>query len=128
MLKGLIEVALPLKEVSEQSAREKSIRHGQILTLHIWWSRRPLAACRVAAVAGWDVASPAGGQTDRHIEVKGRACVGGVALTPNEWTKAQRFGKDYWLYVVVNCREKPEIYLIQDPASKLNPKEEVSVV
>ena len=32
MLKRLIEVALPLKEVSEQSAREKSIRHGHIST------------------------------------------------------------------------------------------------
>ncbi len=42
MLKRLIEVALPLKEVSEQSAREKSIRHGHISTLHIWWARRPL--------------------------------------------------------------------------------------
>ncbi len=49
MLKRLIEVALPLKEVSEQSAREKSIRHGHISTLHIWWARRPLAACRAAA-------------------------------------------------------------------------------
>ena len=45
-LKRLIEVALPLKEVSVQSAREKSIRHGHISTLHIWWARRPLAACR----------------------------------------------------------------------------------
>ncbi|MBI2825950.1 MAG: DUF1156 domain-containing protein [Planctomycetia bacterium] len=50
MLKRLIEVALPLKEVSEQSAREKSIRHGHISTLHIWWARRPLAACRSAAL------------------------------------------------------------------------------
>jgi adenine-specific DNA methylase len=48
MLKRLIEVALPLKEVSEQSAREKSIRDGHISTLHIWWARRPLAACRAA--------------------------------------------------------------------------------
>lgn len=37
-------------------------------------------------------------------------------------------GKDYWLYVVVNCKTKPELYLIQDPASKLSPREEVSVV
>jgi adenine-specific DNA methylase len=51
MLKRLIEVALPLKEVSEQSAREKSIRHGHISTLHIWWARRPLAACRAAVLA-----------------------------------------------------------------------------
>ena len=35
MLKRLIEVALPLKEVSGQSAREKSIRHGHISTLHL---------------------------------------------------------------------------------------------
>ena len=52
---------------------------------------------------------------------------GGVALTPNEWIKAQRFGKDYWLYVVVNCKTKPELHLIQDPAGA-EPKEEVSVV
>src|SRR3989440_3154035 len=51
MLKRLIEVALPLKEVSEQSAREKSIRHGHISTLHIWWARRPLAACRAVICA-----------------------------------------------------------------------------
>src|SRR5438270_2815105 len=51
MLKRLIEVALPLKEISEQSAREKSIRHGHISTLHIWWARRPLAACRAAVFA-----------------------------------------------------------------------------
>jgi adenine-specific DNA methylase len=51
MLKRLIEVALPLKEVSEQSAKEKSIRHGHISTLHIWWARRPLAACRAAVFA-----------------------------------------------------------------------------
>ncbi len=51
MLKRLIEVALPLKEMSEQSAREKSIRHGHISTLHIWWARRPLAACRAVVFA-----------------------------------------------------------------------------
>jgi hypothetical protein len=77
---------------------------------------------------GWDLTSLLGGEVDRYIEVKGRAAGGAVALTPNEWIKAQRFGKDYWLYVVVNCKTKPELYLIQDPASKLSPKEEVSVV
>lgn len=77
---------------------------------------------------GWDITSLLEGATERYIEVKGRAGAGGVALTPNEWIKAQRFGKEYWLYVVVNCKEKPELFLIQDPASKLNPKEEVSVV
>jgi len=50
-VKRLIEVALPLKEVSDDSAREKSIRHGHISTLHIWWARRPLAACRAVVFA-----------------------------------------------------------------------------
>jgi adenine-specific DNA methylase len=49
--KRLIEVSLPLAAISEQSAREKSIRHGHISTLHIWWARRPLAAMRAAIFA-----------------------------------------------------------------------------
>ena len=53
---------------------------------------------------------------------------GDLALTPNEWMKAQRSGEGYRLYVVVNRKTKPERYLIQDWASKLNLKEEVSVV
>jgi len=44
--KKLIEVALPLVAINEASAREKSIRHGHPSTLHLWWARRPLAACR----------------------------------------------------------------------------------
>ncbi len=44
--KKLIEVALPLDAINEASAREKSIRHGHPSTLHLWWARRPLAACR----------------------------------------------------------------------------------
>ena len=46
-----IEETFPVKEVSEQSAREKNIRHGHISTLHIWWARRPLAASRATAYA-----------------------------------------------------------------------------
>src|SRR5205814_4481008 len=49
--KKLIEVALPLNAINEQSAREKSIRHGHPSTLHLWWSRRPLAACRAVLFA-----------------------------------------------------------------------------
>src|SRR5438132_7901240 len=44
--KRLIEVDFPIAAVSAHSAREKSIRHGHPSTLHLWWARRPLAACR----------------------------------------------------------------------------------
>lgn len=52
----------------------------------------------------------------RFIEVKGRAAVGEIALTTNEYKTAERLKKDFWLYVVFNCAVKPEIHLIQDPA------------
>jgi putative DNA methylase len=42
----LIEEKLPLKEVNAESAREKSLRHGHISTMHPWWARRPLAMSR----------------------------------------------------------------------------------
>jgi putative DNA methylase len=49
--KKLIEVSLPLKAINIASAREKSIRHGHPSTLHLWWARRPLAACRAVLFA-----------------------------------------------------------------------------
>src|SRR5262249_9671604 len=52
----------------------------------------------------------------RFIEVKGRAGVGEIALTANEYKTAQRLKADYWLYVVFNCVSTPELSTIQDPA------------
>jgi putative DNA methylase len=49
--KKLIEVALPLDDINEAAAREKSIRHGHPSTLHLWWARRPLAAARAVLFA-----------------------------------------------------------------------------
>ncbi|WP_155950169.1 DUF1156 domain-containing protein [Prevotella sp. P6B4] len=49
--KKLIEVALPIKEISAESVRDKSIRHGHISTLHLWWARRPLPVCRAIVFA-----------------------------------------------------------------------------
>ena len=49
--KKLIEVALPLEAINRESAREKGIRHGHPSTLHLWWARRPLAACRAVLFA-----------------------------------------------------------------------------
>ena len=47
----LIEVALPLDVINRESARERSIRLGHPSTLHLWWARRPLAACRAVLFA-----------------------------------------------------------------------------
>jgi putative DNA methylase len=60
LVRRLIEVDLPIARISAHARREKSIRHGHISTLHIWWARRPLAACRaVICAALWpDPADP----------------------------------------------------------------------
>ena len=55
--KKLIEVAMPIKEISAESVRDKYIHHGHLSTLHIWWARRPLPACR-AIVFGSLVPDP----------------------------------------------------------------------
>lgn len=44
-------MALPLEAINKESAREKSIRHGHPSTLHLWWSRKPLATCRAVLFA-----------------------------------------------------------------------------
>lgn len=44
----LIEDYLPIQVISAEASREKSPRKGHISTLHLWWARRPLVACRAA--------------------------------------------------------------------------------
>jgi len=64
--KKLIEVALPLEAINKASSREKSIRHGHPSTLHLWFARRPLAACRAVIFASL-VDDP--GHVDEHGSV-----------------------------------------------------------
>ncbi|WP_138504570.1 helicase-related protein [Nostoc sp. PA-18-2419] len=62
-----------------------------------------------------DSRDPQKASTVRFIEVKGRASVGEVALTTNEYKTAERLKEDYWLYVIFNCASSPEVRTIQDP-------------
>jgi superfamily II DNA or RNA helicase len=52
----------------------------------------------------------------RFIEVKGRAGIGEVAVTGNEYKTAERLKDDFWLYVVFNCASKPQMHIIQNPS------------
>jgi len=52
----------------------------------------------------------------RFIEVKGRVGVGAIALSDNEYRTAARLKNDYWLYVVFNCADKPQLHPVQNPA------------
>lgn len=53
----------------------------------------------------------------RFIEVKGRAGVGEIALTSNEFKTAERLKKDYWLYVVFNCASTRDLHIVHDPVT-----------
>ncbi len=71
--KKLIEVSIPLKEINEACAREKSIRHGHPSTLHLWWARRPLAAAR--AVLFCQLVDDPSGYVDELVKDKARKAI-----------------------------------------------------
>jgi hypothetical protein len=79
---------------------------------------------------GFDIRSKDGDGKSRYIEVKARAGIGAVALTQNEWFKAQRLASDYYLYVVWNAGEKPSPrpHVVQDPARSLAVDQMVEIV
>lgn len=85
--KRLAEVDFPIAVVSKHAARGKSIHHGHLSTLHLWWAQGLLAACRAMR-----------SDVKRHHETEGRRDC-------------------YWLYVVVNCDAEPRLQIVRDPAS-----------
>jgi hypothetical protein len=100
------------------------------------WTARDVSTPPLARAAGlsdnpgFDILSnrPAFGATsakstvldDRAIEVKGRAGVGDVELTENEWSRSCNLRDRYWLYVVYDCGSPaPRLLRVQDPFRKL---------
>ena len=77
---------------------------------------------------GFDIRSKDNEGGIKYIEVKARSEIGAVALTKNEWFKAQRFQDDYYLYVVMNASDNPQLYIIQNPSKYLEAEEKIEVV
>ncbi len=78
---------------------------------------------------GFDLLSIRPNGQERAIEVKGRAAMGSVELTENEWVQACNLGERYWLYVVYDCASAyPRLLRISDPFHKLIAKAKGSVV
>ncbi|WP_125812498.1 helicase-related protein [Actinoplanes sp. ATCC 53533] len=77
---------------------------------------------RQTAGLGYDLFARRPGTTDqRLIEVKG--FIGDlrpVILEQHEWAQAQQRGRDYWLYVVLDCASQSRVAIrCQDPAGTL---------
>ncbi len=73
----LAEADFPIAEVSKHSAREKSIRHGHPSTVHLWWARRPLAACR-AVLMGLLLPDPCDPRCPEGFKQEARRLLGRV--------------------------------------------------
>jgi superfamily II DNA or RNA helicase len=118
-------VAPPSGEQDAQAdLRFAEIEHIAVRAAIIFEEAR---GCRVESVEsdtrGFDLVSrrlPTGDSREqiatRFIEVKGRAGVGEIALTANEYKAAQSLGDEFWLYVVFNCASEPQVTAIQNPA------------
>lgn len=109
--KRLIEVDLPIKRISAHARREKSIRHGHISTLHVWWARRPLAACRAVICASlWpDPADP---------------------LCPDTFRAAARHLMTTWAFQhwgLASAESYPRLSAIQNAPEKLGDNQDLRV-
>jgi hypothetical protein len=77
-------------------------------------------AAGLADHPGFDLFSKRPEKGERGIEVKGRAGVGDVELSENEWAKACNLRDRYWLYVVYDCASPhPRLLRVQDPFAAL---------
>jgi SNF2 family DNA or RNA helicase len=77
---------------------------------------------------GFDLLST-GPMGKRSIEVKGRASVGDVEVSGNEWARACNLRDGYWLYVVYDCATpSPRLVRIRDPFAALLAKAKGSVL
>ncbi len=47
----LIEVDLPIADISAHARDGRSVHHGHITAIHIWWARKPLPSCRATTLA-----------------------------------------------------------------------------
>jgi hypothetical protein len=69
---------------------------------------------------GYDVKSISPEDLKRYIEVKGRSSNdGSVMLSENEMNRLAQLGDAAWLYIVMNCKNKPELFRIKNPAKAL---------
>ena len=69
--------------------------------------------------AGYDIRSRNTDEIKRYIEVKGRSGDDGVMLSENEMNRLAQLGLSAWLYIVINCKTKPQLFRVQNPALNL---------
>jgi putative DNA methylase len=92
--KRLIEFAFPFKQTSIDSVYEKNVHHGHISTLHIWPTRRPLAAFRANGMIYRRAISPG---TRSPIRRSPRILAGAMHRIPGGGWGRLRGQGDIWM-------------------------------
>lgn len=114
-------LVLPIPPDQAQRRRDDKV---EAIALRVAWEHELACDGTVEDVSdpqrkmGFDLRSVRPDGAVRYIEVKGRARVGDLELTPNEWAQAHNHRDRYWLYVVFNCETTPTLKRISDPAGK----------
>ncbi|MBW2059809.1 MAG: DUF3883 domain-containing protein, partial [Deltaproteobacteria bacterium] len=125
---GIIRVIPPTDVQSTMASDEEIDRIGMRVAMEYEAKNGRVPEDVSSENLGFDIRSVDKDKTARYIEVKARSATGAVALTQNEWFKARRFKEDYYLYAVMNAATSPRLYVIQNPAERLEPDERVEVV
>ena len=69
---------------------------------------------------GYDIRTTDKEGNKRYVEVKGRAGTDGVMLSENEVNRLEQLGERAWLYIVTNCKSKPELHTFWNPITRMN--------
>jgi hypothetical protein len=124
-------LVLPSIDPEDQKRRDKEIEmiamrvaiayeEAQGATVKDVSTKKQASIAGLGEYPGFDLHSlrPAG--SERAIEVKGRAGVGDVDISENEWARACNLRERYWLYVVFDCATSyPRLIRVKDPFGTL---------
>jgi hypothetical protein len=106
----------------EATAVRLTVAHEESLDAEV----RDVSTAKLALQAGlsewpgFDVLSKRPDGEERAIEVKGRAGIGDIELSENEWAQACNLRDRYWLYVAFDCATAhPRLLRVQNPFRKV---------
>jgi putative DNA methylase len=93
--KRLAEVDFPMVAVSAASAKEKDIKTGSFAAVHVWWARRPLAACRAMNLACM-IPDPADGNCPTELRRIIATALDELERSPHGEQKKLQISKRTW--------------------------------
>jgi len=125
---GILQVKPPDQNIEIMSSDEEIEKIGMQIAIKYEIEQGRYPEDVSSENLGFDIRSRDKEGNIRYIEVKARAEIGAIALTQNEWFKAQRFGNDYYLYAVMNAKSNPELFIIVNPAQTLKAEQQIEIV